>query len=270
MSKQDDSAIKLEIAKDNQGKLRIAIRFNSKASNVIIKNNEYMWIPTLEEKALIDEAFQFLPSDDVISKESTPKAESAIEPKIEEPEPSPEPIVEEEPVPEPVKVEEPEEVTPPVQKEEPAVFEVTPDEEPPKIDDFDKKMDTIPEPKPIEEPPVEEPPKEEPIEKIPEPTVETPVEKPIEEPIKRPLNEPEPMAAKVEIKQDEVPEEKPTNQTPPEDEGILVEADANAIENALRRHADKSDESESFKQADEQTIIDRVLRQKKKGKWSRK
>lgn len=53
-----------------------------------------------------------------------------------------------------------------------------------------------------------------------------------------------------------------------EDEKIIVEADSDAIEAALKRHI--HDEDSSFVEADEQTIIDKVLSQKKKGKWSKK
>jgi len=50
------------------------------------------------------------------------------------------------------------------------------------------------------------------------------------------------------------------------EERVMVEADDAAIEAALKRRID----DESFVEVDEQTIIDRVLSQKKKGKWSKK
>ncbi|KYK30302.1 MAG: hypothetical protein AYK22_04150 [Thermoplasmatales archaeon SG8-52-3] len=51
------------------------------------------------------------------------------------------------------------------------------------------------------------------------------------------------------------------------DNGLIVEADGDAIDEAIKKHA-KDDES--IVEADEQTIIDKVLSQKKKGRWSRK
>ena len=53
-----------------------------------------------------------------------------------------------------------------------------------------------------------------------------------------------------------------------EDEKIIVEADSEAIEAALKKRTDEEDDK-SMIAADEQTIVDRVLSQKKKGKWSR-
>ena len=49
--------------------------------------------------------------------------------------------------------------------------------------------------------------------------------------------------------------------------GILRSADANAINLALEKR--KEQKEEDIVEADEQTIIDRVLRQKKKGKWNK-
>lgn len=49
---------------------------------------------------------------------------------------------------------------------------------------------------------------------------------------------------------------------------IIVEADSDAIEAALKKHTDNND-GNSMVEADEQTIVDKVLSQKKKGKWGR-
>ena len=82
----------------------------------------------------------------------------------------------------------------------------------------------------------------------------------------------ETMNAKVEVKEGNTSEDTgiQTDTKSLEEKGILVEADADAIEAALKKHSKKDDNIESFKEADEQTIVDRVLRQKKKGKWSKK
>jgi hypothetical protein len=53
-----------------------------------------------------------------------------------------------------------------------------------------------------------------------------------------------------------------------EDQGFIVEANSEEIEAALKRHTDV-DRDETIVEADEQTIIDKVLSQKKKGKWGR-
>ena len=48
----------------------------------------------------------------------------------------------------------------------------------------------------------------------------------------------------------------------------MKEADNDAIEKALKKHVD-TENDDSMKEVDEQTIIDRVLSQKKKGKWGK-
>lgn len=49
-------------------------------------------------------------------------------------------------------------------------------------------------------------------------------------------------------------------------EGIIAKADDAAIERALKKNVD---DDKTIKEVDEQTIIEKVLSQKKKGKWSR-
>ncbi|MGF3554553.1 MAG: hypothetical protein ACQXXF_04675 [Thermoplasmatota archaeon] len=56
-------------------------------------------------------------------------------------------------------------------------------------------------------------------------------------------------------------------ETGEKEERIMVEADDAAIEAALKKH---KEEDNSFVEVDEQTIIDKVLSQKKKGKWNNK
>ncbi len=236
MPKDKNVGIKIELVKDTRsGKLKMVAHFNSNSPNVIIENNEYIWIPTIDEKELIDEAFSFIPSE----KTSKTNSNLNFEPELpaEEETSKPEPIFEKKPeVSRPFLHKEAEEkiiTTPTFEKEEPTVFEVT------KEESF----------------PAEE-------------TIEEEVEKELEK--KQNKN---PMTAKVQIKQNEPKieyDEEKTDKKKPEDEGIIVEADADAIEAALKRHAGKEDRDDSFKEVDEQTIIDRVLSQKKKGKWTKK
>jgi ligand-binding SRPBCC domain-containing protein len=51
------------------------------------------------------------------------------------------------------------------------------------------------------------------------------------------------------------------------EEKVIIEADDAAIDAALKKHWEHE---KSFVEADEQTIIDKVLNQKKKGKWDKK
>jgi hypothetical protein len=236
MPKDKNVGIKIELVKDTRsGKLKMVAHFNSNSPNVIIENNEYIWIPTMDEKELIDEAFSFIP----LEKTSKTSSNLNFEPElpVEEEEPKPESTFEKKPeIPKPSIHKEPEEKmidTPTFEKEEPTVFEVT------KEESFQA-----------------------------EENIEEEVEKELEK--KQNKN---PMVAKVKIKQSE-PEmeldEEKTDKKNPEDEGVIVEADADAIEAALKRHVGKEDRDDSFKEVDEQTIIDRVLSQKKKGKWVKK
>jgi len=247
MAKDKKVNIKLEVVRDSSsGNLSILAHFDSKAPNVRIDKNEYIWMPTLEERDLINDAFQFLPSNSMSlhsEVKETKIKEPVIPEKTPDEEPLPETISAEESLPEtipPKKIEEDPEGLPPLEKEEPAVFEVTDEDIPPKED-----------PIPQEEPPVAQ--EEPPI--------------PPEEPKKD-----DEMDAKVDIKPGEetTDEEKTGEDKKEEDEGIIVEADADAIEAALKKHVGKDDKDNSIVEADEQTIIDKVLSQKKKGKWSRK
>ncbi len=80
------------------------------------------------------------------------------------------------------------------------------------------------------------------------------------------------LEAKVEIKKENIQEieeaDDETKSKKEKDEKILREADNDAIEKALKKHVDNGND-DSIKEVDEQTIIDRVLSQKKKGKWGK-
>lgn len=213
MPKDKNVNIKLELDRDAKGKLRIVAHFNSKAPNIFINKNEYVWMPTLEEKDLINEAFNFMPSNASSNSSktlSTDKTEDEAkkETKIEqEPEPEPEPEITEE--------------------TEPSVFERIKDDAVFKVPDSEKN------------------------------------ENDKNEEVKDPGMEPQ-----IEVKKEEPSEDKKIE----EDDGLIVEADEEAIREALKKH-EKDDDDEldkAMREVDEKTIIDRVLSQKKKGKWSKK
>jgi len=227
MTKENKINMKLEVCKDKtSGKLSITAHFSSNAPNIIQNKDDFFWIPTSEEKDLLNEAFEMFPVDGgiVTKSSSTPEMDDK---KHEEP--APEPVMEEEikpmaetqPMPEENK---PEDLPPLEEPNEPSVFEVT--DENITSDDLEKHIDKK-------------------IEEIKKPAEEPPVEQPLYE---------EPKT-----------EESDANKK--EDEGLIVEADSEAIEQALKKHTAKD---ESIVEADEKTIIDKVLSQKKKGKWSKK
>ena len=68
----------------------------------------------------------------------------------------------------------------------------------------------------------------------------------------------------------EVTTEEDKHTEPKKDEDTtIISADADAIDAALEKRR-RSKKDDSIVEADEQTIIDKVLSQKKKGKWARK
>jgi len=214
MTKDNKINIKLEVCRDkNSGKLMLMAHFNSNAPNVFIDKDSYAWMPTIEEHNLINDAFEFLPTNGPTG--SLGKNTTSSPEKTEE-KPIPEPVMEE-PITTPQetsKEEEKQDELPPLEKtEEPAVFEITEEEtKPEEINEDTPKMEDEP----------DKPPKEE--------------------------------------KSDDEKEE---------DEGIIVEAGQDAIERALKKHSD-NDKDDSIVEVDEQMIIDKVLSQKKKGKWAKK
>jgi len=210
MTKDKNIKIKLELYKENSGNMGLIIHFNKDSSNVILEDGEYLWMPTVEEKEIINESFalvnnsgkNFSQSEYEERKEITPKLESErIKPELE-PEPEKEPLSKKD-----------------VEPEKPAVFKVTEEHKNPSFDEE-----------------IPEPPREE-VSKTPDKTQEKPKE---------------------------------TGDEKKMEDAIIVEADSDAIEAALKKHQKKDEDDDSIVEADEKTIIDKVLKQKKKGKWSKK
>lgn len=205
MTKDNKINIKLEVCRDkNSGKLMLMAHFDSNAPNVFIDKDSYVWMPTLEEHNLINDAFEFLPTNGPtgsLGKNTTSSPEKTIE------------------------KEEKSDELPPIEKaEEPTVFEIT--EEETKFEEVKNEID----------------------EKI---------------------NEKEPIP-ELEKKPEEPAKEETSNEDKKDkDEGIIVEADQDAIERALKKHSD-NDKDDSIVEVDEQMIIEKVLSQKKKGRWAKK
>ena len=211
MSKDDNSHIKLELNKNNSsGKIDIVAHFKNDAPNVIIENGEYVWLPTIEEKDLLNEAFSLLSSKS--SHTVQPKTDTSSSKTKEEPSPptktQPSPDIKEPPK-QKVQAEDTSQDFPDTSDKEikePAVFKVTKEEDKKSYDDETKDQ-------------------------------------------------------KEESEKEEEEEE---------DDAVIVKADSEAIENALKKHQKKDeDDDDTIVEADEKTIIDRVLKQKKKGKWKK-
>ncbi len=217
MVKENNVYIKIEVCKDKvSGKLFLQAHFDSKAPNFIKEKDYYAWVPTREEKTLLNEAFEFMPmlSSPTHPEMTSPKIETKKEEKsfskfFSKEEKKAEPEIE-------IKEKEPE--IPQLEKEEGSdVFEITDKDD---SDEFEKVSSDSGST----------------FEKIKAPKEEKPI----------------------------MEEEKSTEYR--DDDGIIVEADSDAIEKALEKHMGRNDDK-SIVEADEKTIIDRVLKQKKKGKW---
>ncbi len=185
--------IKVELSRDDSGKLALTTIFDEKAPNFSKDEEGYYWIPTVEEKDFINEAFELLPATKTKSTPSKTVSKPPVEPEIKnEMEPAIISSVD-------VEIKKPEETPAPLpseKKEDTVVFEVTTEKSEP--------------------------------------------------------NKPEELEPAKKL----------------EDESILVSADADAIDAALEKRREEKDKT--IIEADEQTIIDKVLSQKKKGKWGRK
>ena len=267
MVKDNNVNITIEVCKDKtSGKLYIQAHFNTKAPNVLTDKDYYTWIPTIEEQNLLNEAFEFMPMD--FSPSITETKKPIIEEKIEEKTSSnfsskevtniePEVKIEEKVETPEIKIEEKVE-TPPVkieEKEEKTSFNFSTEKEPnlkPKVI-IEKKEE-----KPEETPTIEKP-RESDIFEITNENIKTDNKK-------DGGNNTESTFEKLsELRDEKQDRDKPISSRIEEDDGIIVEADFDAIEAALEKHIGTKDNS--IVEADEKTIIDRVLKQRKKGKW---
>ena len=243
MVKDAKVSIKLEVCRDKtSGKLSITAHFNSNAPNVIQDKDGYCWMPTVEEKDLLNEAFELIPME---GRQVSPMKSTSKSWDKKEEMPMPEPMVGEElkPEPEPLQpvneVKEPADLPPLETPNESDVFEVTDNHI--KNDDFERIIDKK-------------------IDEASSKKDEQKDDKKVEELI---IEEPEPAEPMI----DEPKPDEPEGEKKEYGEDMIVEADQEAIEAALKKH---TKEAESIVEADEQTIIDKVLSQKKKGRWSKR
>ena len=248
MIKDAKVSIKLEVCRDKtSGKLSITAHFNSNSPNVIQDKDGYCWMPTVDEKDLLNEAFELVPMEgrQVSPMKPTSKSWDKKEEML-----MPEPMVGEELKPEPEPLQPVEEVKkpanlPPLEPpNESDVSEVTDNHI--KNDDFEKIID-----KKIDEASSKKDEQKD-DKKVDELIIEEPQ-----------LDEPAPEDPMI----DEPPPDEPEGEKKEYGEDMIVKADQEAIEAALKKH---TKEAESIVEADEQTIIDKVLSQKKKGKWSKR
>ncbi len=220
MTKDDKINLKLEVFKDkNSGKLLLMAHFDKSAPNIYKEKENFLWVPTVEEKDFLYEAFRMMPEGSNVSpsKDNNSKSE---EPK--ETEDTSEPEIAKE-------IEESSEEQPSTKDTDTA--EKTTDEKLEKLSSISASSDDIQ----IEDSKT--------IEKDDDPpdVDDTMLEEIDNDEIKTLENE--------------------------QDKSLIVEADADAIDEAIKK---RSKDDESIVEADEQTIIDKVLSQKKKGRWSKK
>jgi hypothetical protein len=218
MTKDDKINLKLEVYKDkNSGKLTLLAHFDKTAPNVFKEKENFVWMPTDEEKNFLNEAFEILPQGTTVPpvKEDTNSKQNT---QVEDNDSTKEQTVDE------VKD---------------AQVEQTPTEDTVPVDDtLDKSTDTD---------------------------------------VTDDYNKTEKdTTADLEVSQkdiddvmlEDIDKDEVKNLENDQDKAMIVEADADAIDQAIKKHTKNDDET--IVEADEQTIIDKVLSQKKKGRWSRK
>jgi len=276
MVKDDKINLKLEVLKDkNSGQLLLMAHFNQNAPNVFKENENMLWMPTVEEKDFINEAFKLIPEGST----SSPPKEKDLKPEdskgfISETEESKESSIK----PEDSKgfISETEDTEGTISKPE-ELKEI--------ISEMEDSKEIISEPgKPrviISNP---EKSKENDTLESQSPTKEFKPED--TSPVKKSEDSSINSESTEDIKTDDTNKKIESDDIPPDidesiieelkakelktleeekDKAIIVEADADAIDAALKKRTNKD---ESIVEADEQTIIDKVLSQKKKGKWS--
>lgn len=222
MSKDDNVNIKLEVCKDKvSGKLLIKAHFNSKAPNIFEEKGGTLWMPTVEEKNLLHEAFQLLPTDAYHNTNESNKVytdtnqtDDMKDTKTQENNDS---KSYEQYSNDNTKTDD---LTLNERYNESEVSET--EDEKTKKEDYNGKID-----------------------------------KKVDDAIKKTDKKPSDDLYNSDQETDKLFE----------DEGLIVEADSEAIEAALQKHTDRD---KTIVEADEQTIIDKVLSQKKKGKWSKR
>jgi len=191
LAKENNIHIRIEICKDEtSGELKLMTYFDTSAPNFWKDEEGYFWNPTIEERDFLNEAFEFMPSQNQVLGSPMERREE----KFAAPKPQ---------------------VT--VTKEFKKSWE-----KPPSLEKKDLKK---------------------------------PVDKPVME-----------KEAVFEVTEESTQEEPKSINMKEEDDGTITKADDAAIERALKKEVD---EDKTIKEVDEQTIIEKVLSQKKKGKWSK-
>ena len=194
MAEEDKIHIKLEIRRNKDSdELAIMTHFDSNAPNFFKDKEGYLWMPTVEEKDFINEAFELMP----INKIKTSSEKTIFKPPEKKVLPEP-PVSREKREPEKT-------LSPFERKEEKKLVNLPPSEKTEGREAFKTKE---------------------------------------EEPKSNDLD----------------------NEVKEEDKEILIKTDDYAIETALEKNEEKD---KSIIEADEQTIIEKVLSQKKKGKWDK-
>ena len=227
MAKEDKIYIKIELCKDKESdELTLMTYFDSNAPNFSNDEEGYYWMPTIEERDFLNEAFELVPTHGIKSPSETitepPEKKDDMEPEVEVSTENKEP--DEEPELKPIEEEVTPEPTPEhnMNKEEKKSWKLP--------SPFDRKGET--EEKPTDTPPLEK--KEE--------------------------------DGIFEVTEEEHKLAEEENKMEGEEKDILVEADEAAIDAALKK---KSERDRSMVEADEDTIVEKVLSQKKKGKWGK-
>ena len=259
MNQDDNINIKLEILKDKfSGNISVLAHFSHTAPNIYKDSEGYIWYPTKEEKNFLTEAFELTAScPDISLKEKTAPP---LQPKREiPPSTEPKPVTNPEPKlrihqTEPARLEEEPRVTEERQKIYTPNYEKqqdpTPDYPKPKVEEIKREQPTR----------VEEFPKTQPREKPP-----VVFNAPSNNKTYQDYKEVETSSPNKDQEQKQESYLYSYNEKKEVKDAVVSEKDLEAIDAALKKQTEKDD----MDQADEKTIVDKVLNQKKKVRWNR-
>lgn len=255
MNKNDNIHIRIELCKDgDSGDITLMTYFDTNAPNFSQDDKGFYWLPTPDEKNFLNEVFELFPEFQMKS----PSLNKTLSEPLKHTDENP--VFNELPV--DMESKEPEKtMTDPLEKKEEPVTNY-----PPQTDMERKELEkTITDPLEKKET-LTPPPSQANMEQRESETPSSPFEK---QERKYPIDNIPPFQKKEETNPEMNQDTSNTNddireQIKDEQKKEFVEADDQDIDKALEKGEDKS-----MIEADEDTIVERVLSQKQKGKWTR-
>jgi len=250
--KDENIHIKIELCKDkSSGKITLGVHFDEKAPNFKIENNECFWTPTNEEKNILNEAFDLVIAGMKYKTQS--ENNTKIDTSYTPPSVKVEPEIKTKPMGEVIQnPKETQEIEKQVFSKSEGIDKNTTSAKSIFEENAKKELDEI----------IKEKPKE--TEKIEKQVFGT--KKEVAPSFEKDNIQIEP---KSEVKSREMLKEEIIGG---KDDSTFFEPKVDSVDTALEKLQDtyEDEDDNNIVEADEKTIIDRVFKQKKKGKWDKK